>query len=504
MTTRSLLALLGVVVACAVDRNAPTAPTWDDDIAPIVAAKCAGCHSGASAAAGWRVDRYLDAIACVTPSNAPATLPASSSAPIVQALDTTPHVGLLDPSERDTILAWVAAGAAAFATAVHTPDIIDPRAPAFHGTTLRNARWRPMLDPTDASACGRCHDGAPSRPTSVTMAAPGAPSCTTCHDQPGGVLSCGTCHGTTTHAYPPRDACFFPNDPSGGAHAAHVEASTTHASLACTTCHPAVGNPVIGGLHGDGALEIAFDAARVFPEMSWDPTTKACAVSCHDRGGSRAKPSWNDTTPMGCNDCHTSPPANHYVGACNRCHAEANATGTALSGGPLHMNGRIDLGDGSGKCGACHGSGDDPYPTDAVHHAHASPTISAPVACDNCHVVPTSIHAPGHFGSTASVVFANHALDRGASPTWDGVSCHDVACHGAKLADPPAAPAWSDASGKESACGACHGVPPTNHTTSLDCNRSTCHGAETTSPPTITITPSGTALHINGAIDVVP
>ena len=78
--------------------------------------------------------------------------------------------------------------------------------------------------------------------------------------------------------------------------------------------------------------------------------------------------------PVGCNDCHLSPPANHYTGACTGCHAEANATGTALTPGPLHVNGKVDLGNGSGQCGACHGSGNSPWPTTQVHAAHQNPT----------------------------------------------------------------------------------------------------------------------------------
>jgi predicted CxxxxCH...CXXCH cytochrome family protein len=422
---------------------------------------------------------------------------------MIAALAQPPHVGILDAADQATLTAWMNGGTPAFASNVHTPDIVDPRASGFHANILRSARWTPMLDPTDPNACGRCHDGTLSRPEGVTSAAPSAPSCTSCHDQPGGILACGTCHGTDTHAYPPRDPCFFPNDPSGGAHAAHVEPSIACAAgLPCSTCHPMPGNPVIGGLHGDGAVEIVFDSARVSPERSWDPTSSTCAVSCHDRGGLRPHPAWSETTPMTCNDCHTSPPANHYAGPCNSCHVEANATGTALSGGPLHMNGKVDLGDGSGGCGACHGTGSSPWPTDATHQAHENPTLSEPVACTSCHVVPASIYTPGHLGSPLNVTFSGHALDRGAIPTWDGVSCQNAACHGANLADPPATPAWSDTTGDQLACNACHGAPPSEHTTALDCNRSTCHGAEITSPPALSITPSGRMLHINGVIDV--
>ncbi len=495
--------LVAILAACSIDRPIASAtPTWND-VAPIVAAKCASCHSGASARAGWRVDTYIDAIACVTPSGAPATLPASSAAPILAALDQPPHVGVLDDGERTLLTSWVTSGAPGFSPGVHTPDIIDPRSPQFHGTTLRSVRWAPMLDAANPDACGKCHDGTLSRPTNVAFAAPGAPSCTSCHDQPQGVLACGTCHGTAAHAYPPRDPCFFPNDASGGAHAAHVESSPERSGgLACGTCHPPVGTPVVGGLHADGAVEVVFDPSLVAPEASWNAATQACAVACHDRGGARPIPTWSDTTPMGCNDCHALSAKNHFAGACNACHAEANAAGTALTGGSLHMNGKVDLGDGSGGCGACHGSGADPWPRDSVHRAHENPAIAAPVACASCHVVPASILAAGHLDQPIAVTFGGHALDRGANPAWNGTSCTNVACHGAKLADPPATPVWTDASGNASRCGACHGVPPTQHTPALDCSRSICHGTEVSPQPTITITPSGLALHINGVIDL--
>src|SRR4029077_17257121 len=106
-----------------------------------------------------------------------------------------------------TVTSWVSGGAPAYASGVHEPGIIDPRSAVFHGNRLRASRWSAMLDPGDPNACGRCHDGTFSRPAGVTAAAPGAPACTTCHDQPGGVLACSTCHGSGNKAYPPRDPC---------------------------------------------------------------------------------------------------------------------------------------------------------------------------------------------------------------------------------------------------------------------------------------------------------
>jgi predicted CxxxxCH...CXXCH cytochrome family protein len=263
------------------------------------------------------------------------------------------------------------------------------------------------------------------------------------------------------------------------------------------------GDSVVGGLHGNGSVEIVFDPKVVGGEASYDRTTQTCAVSCHDRGGARPRLRWTDTTPLGCGDCHGSPPSGHFPGACNNCHAEANTTGTALTGGPLHLNGKVDLGDGSGNCGACHGSGDSPWPTTSAHPAHQNPTLTSPLACENCHVVPTTVLDPVHLDGTVHVTFAALALARGSSPSWDGMRCASVACHGANLADPAAIPTWNDPTNAQAACGACHGIPPTNHTPSTDCNRADCHGSEVSlgADGSASITTAGKALHIDGIIE---
>jgi predicted CxxxxCH...CXXCH cytochrome family protein len=479
---------------------------FDLDIAPIVQAKCARCHDGASPAAGWDATSFLGVIACAEPSGAPVTLPPSQTAPILGVLATDSHRGFLDTADQATLQAWIVSGAPAFAASVHTPDIIDPRASGFHGATLRSQRWAPMLDGSDPNACGACHDGTPARPAGVEFAAPGAPSCTSCHNQPGGVLACSTCHGSGSLSYPPRDPCFFPADAkSGGSHAAHVEPSEARrAGFACGTCHPTPGQDVISGLHGDGIVEVTFDKSVVGPEASFNAATGQCSVTCHDSGGLRPTPNWSETTPMGCNDCHGSPPSGHYAGSCTSCHSEADAFGTALTGGPLHLDGRVELGNGSGLCGACHGDGDSPWPATAAHPSHESPSISEPVACASCHVVPTSILAPGHFDGAVTVQLSGLAAARGATPTWDGQTCGQVACHGANLADTPAVvPVWSDTSGAAAKCGACHGIPPSQHTASTDCGRADCHGGEVgeTSLGIPSITTAGLVLHVDGIIE---
>jgi predicted CxxxxCH...CXXCH cytochrome family protein len=513
MTTRrgATLALalsVGAAMSCTEPRASTALPVvFDADVAPILAARCASCHGASAPAAGWSATSYLGAIACVEPTGAAAVLPADARAPIVKALAEPSHRGFATSAEAATLGAWVEQGAPAFVGVVHDPGVVDPRAPSFHGATLRAARWAPMLDASDPDACGRCHDGAPARPAGVTSSAPGATACTACHTEPGGVLACGTCHGDGARAYPPRDPCFFPGD-QGGAHAAHVEPSAAHADgYACATCHPMPGPRVIGGLHGDGKVDVRFDASAVPGSPTYDDATGACAVACHDAGGARARPTWTDTTPMRCGDCHGAPPADHPPGACDTCHVEANADGTALARGPLHLNGEVDLGDGSGGCGACHGHGDDPWPSTGAHAAHRAPTNSSPVACGDCHVVPTEVLSPGHIDSgVARVTFSGRATARSQSPAWSGRGCEGVACHGAGLPDAPTtAPIWDDTSGSAGACGACHGVPPTMHTPSTSCGRSSCHAGETT-PTGVDgapiFTSPGIARHVDGVIDV--
>jgi predicted CxxxxCH...CXXCH cytochrome family protein len=387
---------------------------------------------------------------------------------------------------------------------VHPAGIASPQSPEWHGKILRERRWSQMLDKDDPAACGRCHDGTFSRPSDVTFAAPNATACTTCHAEPRGILACSTCHVDGSRSSSPSALA--------GAHAAHVNPSASRGTgLACGTCHPPVDEArVIGGLHGNGAVEVVFDRVLVPSEASFDSRTGACAVSCHDRKGTRPRLGWTDRGPLGCNGCHASPPAQHFAGPCTSCHREANATGTALTKGALHINGLTDLGDGSARCGACHGEGDSPWPTTGAHAAHQNPKLAAPIACGSCHVVPAEVIASGHLDGQVTVAFSGAALARGSRPVWDGTSCSSVACHGAKLADAPGAPrpttvAWNDASGSASACGACHGIPPEQqHTSSASCERSTCHGAVVTRSTTgiPSIDPTRRSFHVNGVIDL--
>jgi predicted CxxxxCH...CXXCH cytochrome family protein len=475
---------------------------YRDPVAALLAGKCASCHSGGAPAGGWRADDYLGAIGCVD-GGAPATV--GSPAPLLAALDLPPHTGLLSDDERATLVGWLSAGAPAFADGVHAPSFMDPRSPDFHGAFLRARRWAPMLDARDRDACGVCHEGAPARPDPPTLAAPGATPCTTCHAGQDGPLGCATCHSANAKGFPPRDRCFFPGDLDEHTHAAHVESRLVSSGVACATCHPTpnAGAPMhrLEGTHADGAIEVWLPQDIPGVDAHYDPATKTCTARCHlQPGGARPSPVWGDAAKMTCGDCHGAPPPGHPSGVCNRCHLEPNAAGTAIALSPkLHMNGVVDLGDGSGTCGACHGHGDDPWPTTGAHAAHAAPTNAPPVPCATCHVVPTSLaHHP--VGGAASVRLVGLAAGGGRAATYDPTTktCANVYCHELPGAATPK-PRWDEgpAPGK---CGGCHSVPPPPpHSTSFGCGFGACHAG---SVEGLVFTVPGAAHHVDGHIDL--
>jgi predicted CxxxxCH...CXXCH cytochrome family protein len=356
----------------------------------------------------------------------------------------------------------------------------------------RARRYAPMLSADDDDACGRCHDGVLAKPSGLTFAAPGATNCTSCHEEPGGTIACGTCHGTTA----PRDPCFHPEAAADRAHPAHAGPSASRSDgLACSTCHPVpilgdVGSFTLpGGTHANGHVEVWFDFAIAGRNAAFDATSKKCAGTCHAHGGNRAEPAWTEAAarPLACNDCHQSPPPNHYPGPCSTCHREADATGTALTSPRLHMNGRADLGDGSGRCGACHGSGDDAWPKSGAHPAHASPALAKAVACETCHEVPRPGDRHPEGKPRAAVRLLGLATSGGHRATFDATTqtCAETYCHAGRGAS-IAAPKWTDGASAR-ACGACHSnPPPPPHPQSATCEG--CH-------PTTT-----TATHVDGLV----
>jgi predicted CxxxxCH...CXXCH cytochrome family protein len=501
----AIAALVFACAACDPRVIAPRAPSWDD-VAPVLAERCEGCHGNERAEGGYRVDGHTRAIAC--PSSTPevsAVSPDAERAAVLAVLSRDDHAGLLEDAERALVAAWVDAGAPGTTGAVHPEGWADPRSARHHARALRGEGWARLFEGARDDSCTRCHAGASRETEPIDRAtAPGATACTSCHTDEGGPFACSTCHGAPGRGHPPRDRCLHPEDEhESGAHVAHVEAG-----VACTTCHAArdvegLLDPEASG-HGDGAIDVVLDPAIAGEGARLDESDGSCTTACHARGGTVPEPRWQLDRGLDCGSCHASPPADHYAGTCSTCHAEANDDGTALVRGPLHANGIVDLGDGSGTCAACHGEGDDPSPSTGAHLAHAHPRDSLEVGCDACHAVPERVTDAGHLDEVpgAEVSFGARATARGAMPSREGRTCRELACHGAGLGGGThTTPRWDDESGLAARCGACHATPPpAPHTTSEGCSAISCHGGYSTVDRGVSAL--GRTVHGDGAIDL--
>ena len=127
------------------------------------------------------------------------------------------------------------------------------------------------------------------------------------------------------------------------------------------------------------------------------------------------------------------------------------------------------------------------------HHLTASDT-HAPVACDECHVVPEETFSEGHVDSDppAEITFGELARTGGRSPSYSarGQSCSDTYCH--RDSDPN----WTGPRNSEDACGSCHGLPPPlPHAQSERCFE--CH-ADVVDEEMAFIAPE---LHVNGTVE---
>lgn len=124
------------------------------------------------------------------------------------------------------------------------------------------------------------------------------------------------------------------------------------------------------------------------------------------------------------------------------------------------------------SCTSCHGDATSAAPPNAlgdlvsptqrgvgVHRAHLDGAkLGRPVACQECHVVPSTTDAPGHIDTPwpAEVTWGPVTRAGTSTPTWDPatLTCAGTWCHGADT------PVWTAIDGVASACGTCHALPP--------------------------------------------
>ena len=351
---------------------------------------------------------------------------------------------------------------------VHPAGWTDARSRSFHGVFLKQAGY-PLGD------CRVCHGD-------DYAGGPVGSSCVECHQQ--GVEACDTCHGGSLHGLP-----------ATGAHWAH-------AGL-CEDCHR-VPEDARSGLHPNGAVEVTFSGlGAIDPTAAWDPGARRCAnVYCH--GGMETP--WEPPAPdLDCNGCHGAPPESHSrwtVGAppegCARCHPHPGAASGE------HVNGSLDtlpLG-----CDGCHGKGPRGAPPPALdgsadpgdpgvgaHRRHLDITlddrIGAPARCEDCHPVPASVEDPGHLDAAAP---ADVTLISGGHYDAAEQRC-TVSCHW----DRSPGPRWTDSSGAERACDACHESPPS------ETRAGTAHPSAQGLDACLTCHTFEPASHVDGHVDIV-
>lgn len=355
-------------------------------------------------------------------------------------------------------------------------------------------------------------------------------------------LSCLVLAGC--NARPVEEGPYGPQ-PTTGAHTVHLE-STIPGGIGCAECHNA-------------RFEVTLEGTRARANGAvgtYDYATKTCSnVYCHAGGpqlavggGTMSAPVWNPPSRFGCDGCHAAPGGtvatatwhpNMASGVqCAICHPGYTNTSVNVE---IHLNGVADLAPATiaTSCAACHGlatrAGDElakaAPPADrtgssstaqrgvGAHQAHLNPgagAISAPIACDECHVPPstTGIDRLVHVGpapdSAAKLAWGTLASANGGVPAYDRATatCTNY-CHGQTLAQGGGSlvdPTWTTVNGTQAACGTCHASPPIDAAHAYHAAPSVlglpCSACHPTGYAINSVGAAVVAIHVNGVRDV--
>jgi predicted CxxxxCH...CXXCH cytochrome family protein len=407
----------------------------------------------------------------------------------------------------------------------------------------------PLSGTVTRATCSQCHPATVSPDGSINVT-----SGAHINGQADVTFSCTSCHGTAgrtgiLQGTDPQLAAAPPAAPAGapsyavGAHLPHLNptaAAAMRGPLACGECHVVPATP--DHATNPPAQKVVFGTLATTQGASptWTPTTTGCAATyCHGNfafngvTGANATPLWTGPATT-CVSCHGMPPTGHpalagtaTAATCSQCHPDSvNADGTINLAGGAHLNGHADV---VLDCTSCHGTagrtgnqpGTDPLlasappvapsgaPSFAVgaHQNHLNPPVAGsfrgPLACGECHVVPSSAdHATNP--PAQPVVFGALATARGASPTWNAATtgCAATYCHGnftfGGVTGANATPLWT-ATGLS--CTSCHAMPPAGHSAvsgaPATCNQ--CHPSTVNPDGSINVT---SGAHVNGLADV--
>jgi len=354
---------------------------------------------------------------------------------------------------------------------IHPDSWMEPDSPDFHGL-------RVLAEGIEF--CFKCHgEDAGGGVRSV--------ACFQCHEDSGG--GCLSCHGGLDNdtSAPPRDLSgnTIPDSTGVGAHTIHLEGEGDFTGFYCGVCHVVPATLASIG-HQDSPLpaEVIFDAGATTSEItaSWDRPSRTCrGVVCH--GAANTSPVWTEEHDFLCTDCHGDP--------------------TRDTGSEDFDTGPAPPRDLSGQSGTTvRGVG--------AHETHVTTgPLRVGIDCDECHEKPSSTADPGHIEGgppfQAEISWgdlADNDRDQPTDPVYvagDDPRCTDTYCHGGGFEEEGKGtltePTWTIVDGTQSACGACHNLPP--HDPFGSCEF--CHGSVVL--PDTTISEGGKSLHINGNVD---
>ncbi len=541
----SLLAALPAVVGCdarpqalgmAECGGADGGVSYAQGIGPLLQSNCESCHGATVAEANYRVDTYQNAIAR-RPDGTPRVAAGNSNSPMLQAArGTLPGGHVAIPQAQLTELqTWVVDCALKPKPyTVHINGWMDVgNASQFHGKVLRQSVY-------DLSGCQACHGQDLSGGTAGV-------ACTSCHASAIG--SCNTCHGSVVSAAPPLDLNY--NSATSlitvGAHQTHVTDGGMHTGFPCQVCHKTPATPGEEGHYQSGGKLLPGPAPVIGANgaggtFAWNSTAGTCTNGyCHspfaDASSSQINPIvWTAVgqNQAACGTCHGNPPAGHGPNTqCDTCHRPTFNNGQPST--PLHANGAVNLAAPIGSCVGCHGNGDIPAPPIDLHgnasesvqtvgahreHLQALHRVSAPVPCNECHLVPTEIHSPGHIDhAPPAIVFPPGT---GTLARTDGVDAGynfstatcTVYCHGSgtRLSKDTSiglnhAPIFNGGT-SQAACGTCHGIPTKIPGTSHHAGVSSitqcagCHPTTVEPSGSIIVGADGGSTHVNGVVNV--
>jgi len=158
-------------------------------------------------------------------------------------------------------------------------------------------------------------------------------------------------------------------------------------------------------------------------------------------------------------------------------------------------------------CSSCHGSEINAAPPVSLSGATVTTDLEvgahqAHPECNECHIVPDTVDAPGHVDQLpAEVTWSDFSKTDGLTPMWDRdlATCSNVYCHGSSLSGGThTSPVWTVVDGTQKTCDSCHGYPPPPPHLQLD-DCSLCHANTVSADGTINIAGK---MHVNGTVDM--